>query len=82
MSIWSTIWDALTVHAEDTDVTLHDIEHMVNPATGLPMVGDSCGGVDVGGSPFGIDNHALFDSQDSYMGGGSMDFEIYSGWKE
>lgn len=26
----------------------------VNPATGLPMVGD-IGGVDVGGSPYGLD---------------------------
>ena len=28
----------------------------INPATGLPMIGD-CGGVDVGGSPFGFDIH-------------------------
>lgn len=28
----------------------------INPATGLPMIGD-CGGVDVGGSPFGTDLH-------------------------
>jgi hypothetical protein len=28
----------------------------INPTTGLPMI-DSCGGVDVGGSPFGMDIH-------------------------
>lgn len=28
----------------------------INPATGLPMVGD-CGSVDVGGSPYGMDMH-------------------------
>lgn len=35
----------------------------VNPATGLPMVGDSMGGVDVGGSPYGTDiHHSTMDS--------------------
>lgn len=28
----------------------------INPTTGLPMI-DSCGGVDAGGSPFGMDIH-------------------------
>jgi hypothetical protein len=31
--------------------------HPVNPATGLPMLDDDFGGVDVGGSPFGTDVH-------------------------
>jgi len=31
---------------------------VINPATGLPMLGDSIGGVDAGGSPFGMDIHA------------------------
>jgi len=30
---------------------------VVNPSTGLPMVGDGFGGVDVGGSPYGTDIH-------------------------
>lgn len=34
----------------------------INPATGLPMAGDGCSGIDVGGSPFGLDIH-----QNSYM---------------
>lgn len=44
----------------------------INPATGLPMVGDGIGGVDVGGSPYGFDVHDTFhsgihDSFDSSM---------------
>ena len=30
----------------------------INPATGLPMLQDNCSGVDVGGSPFGVDLHS------------------------
>lgn len=30
---------------------------VINPATGLPMTGEGSGGVDAGGSPFGIDVH-------------------------
>lgn len=29
----------------------------INPATGLPMLDEGLGGVDVGGSPFGFDIH-------------------------
>jgi len=32
----------------------------INPATGLPMVGDSCAGVDVMGNPYGTDLHDTF----------------------
>ena len=31
---------------------------VINPATGMPMLGDDIGGVDAGGSPFGMDIHA------------------------
>ncbi|WP_196482131.1 hypothetical protein [Burkholderia vietnamiensis] len=31
--------------------------HPTNPATGLPMINDGYGGVDVGGSPWGTDTH-------------------------
>jgi hypothetical protein len=30
----------------------------INPATGLPMTGPGLGGLDVGGSPYGMDIHA------------------------
>lgn len=29
--------------------------HPINPATGLPMIGDDDYGVDVGGNPYGTD---------------------------
>lgn len=29
----------------------------VNPATGLPMVNNNIGGVDVGGTPYGTDSY-------------------------
>lgn len=45
---------------------------IVNPATGLPMVGDRMGGVDVGGSPFGTDIHQSWDS-----GGSGMDWHTW-----
>lgn len=32
--------------------------HPINPATGLPMIDEGYGGVDVGGSPWGTDTHA------------------------
>jgi hypothetical protein len=31
-------------------------ENCINPATGLPMVGGKCSGVDVGGNPYGMNN--------------------------
>ena len=51
---------------------------VINPATGLPMVGDSTGGVDVGGSPYGqswstYDTFGSFDSCSSYDSFSSMD---------
>lgn len=49
----------------------------INPASGLPMI-DGCGGVDVGGSPFGMDIHhddlgssingGLYDDNDTWTG--------------
>ncbi len=50
---------------------LHDIHSSgisgVNPATGLPMIGDNAGGIDVGGSPYGTDlnNHLRSGIDDS-----------------
>ena len=42
---------------------------VINPATGMPMLGDDIGGFDVGGSPFGTDIHAT-----------PMDCGCSSGW--
>jgi len=43
-----------------------------NPSTGLPMAGE-CGGVDVGGNPFGMDLHQSGCTSSSDCGGS---FEI------
>lgn len=55
--------------------------NMVNPATGLPMI-DDMGGVDVGGSPFGMDLHESFGT-DSFTAGidsfGSDSFDCGTG---
>lgn len=55
------IWDFLVgVFSSGTDTasSMHDISSsVVNPATGLPMLDTNAGGVDVGGSPYGMDLH-------------------------
>jgi hypothetical protein len=39
---------------------------VINPSTGLPMMDSGMGGVDVGGSPFGMDLHSSM--SDSFTG--------------
>ncbi len=46
---------------------------VVNPATGLPMLDGNTGGVDVGGSPFGIDTHQSTMDSFSSMGSNPWD---------
>lgn len=63
MSIFSSLfgwlgWDGDDLFNSDAETTtsLHEDSCLgVNPATGLPMLG--CSGLDVGGSPFGLDLH-------------------------
>lgn len=43
--------------------------HPINPATGLPMNGDGMGGVDVGGSPYGVDVHHPWSSDGTGLDG-------------
>ena len=43
--------DNAPIHTADTPLTA------INPTTGLPMLDNGLGGVDVGGSPFGMDVH-------------------------
>lgn len=38
----------------------------INPSTGLPMLDGGMGGVDAGGSPFGVDLHSQM--SDSFTG--------------
>lgn len=37
----------------------NDLAWVVNPATGLPMVDNHIGSIDVGGSPYGQDSWAV-----------------------
>ena len=54
--------------ALDTPLTV------INPSTGLPMVDSGLGGVDVGGSPFGMDVHnQMNDSFTDSMGSNPWD---------
>jgi hypothetical protein len=62
----STDQEDLMVNGIDRFHSIVDGETIVNPATGLLMA-DGIGGVDMGGSPFGIDSHELdtgFDNMD------------------
>ena len=51
-----------------------NINSPINPATGLPMIGDGIGGVDIAGNPFGMgcnshdafSHSSLFDSSSSF----------------
>ena len=54
---------------------------LVNPATGLPML-NGCGGLDAGGSPFGMDIHhheEPFSSLSSYS---TDDWPTSSDWND
>lgn len=53
MNLWTWLCDCFssTSHHEHS-------APVINPSTGLPMIDNSIGGIDVGGSPFGQDiNH-------------------------
>ena len=49
------------------------VEHLLNPATSLPMTDEGFGGVDIGGSPYGVDVHESFVDSSATSAGG--DFE-------
>ncbi|MFZ2974631.1 MAG: hypothetical protein WA049_18525 [Ferribacterium limneticum] len=57
MSFWNNLfsWNHESGLGDSlsTDEPMKTIE--INPATGLPMIGDDCGGIDVAGNPYGID---------------------------
>ncbi len=38
---------------------------LINPATGLSMIGDGIAGVDVAGNPYGMDMHSIFSTTSS-----------------
>jgi hypothetical protein len=65
---WRAFCDFFNFSGTDSSGPSAPAATVVNPATGLPMLDDSIGGVDAGGSPFGSDIHQSWDSM------GSSDF--------
>lgn len=54
---------------------------LVNPATSLPML-NGCGGLDVGGSPFGVDIHHHGDALSSSCSYSTDDWCRSSDWND
>ena len=95
MAFWNDLVDWLgfgghshdDFNEADSTTIAHDpfTDHacLINPATNLPMLdGYGCGGVDVGGSPFGMDIHhheENFSSSSSYS---TDDWPSSSDWNE
>ena len=53
-NFFRSMFTETSTHPDVPDMTMT----VINPATSLPMLGDGMGGVDIGGSPFGLDIHA------------------------
>lgn len=54
MSIWNWLFGDVTETAASPIMD----SPTINPATGLPMLGEDIGGLDVGGNPYGMDLHS------------------------
>lgn len=66
MSFWNWLFDDNVTSENSMHVEVEPIvSHETNPATGLPMIDEGFGGVDVGGSPYGMDIHQSSSWQDS-----------------
>ncbi|MBQ91878.1 hypothetical protein [Marinobacter sp. SS5-14b] len=66
--------DAVSYGSYDDDAMFYEDRYQstvfdINPATGLPMVNDSIGGIDVGGNPYGYD----LSSHDDIFSSSSVD---------
>lgn len=62
---WRSVFDIFDFSGSSSSSPVATDATVVNPSTGLPMMNDSMGGVDVGGSPYGIDTHC--DTMDSFI---------------
>ena len=60
--IWDFLYGAFSNDADASPPVGDSSLTSINPATGLPMLDDSACGVDVGGSPYGIDIHGSLGS--------------------
>lgn len=71
MGLWNAFCGLFSTGSDSTDIGCDSTMNGgcdINPATGLPMIGD-CGGLDVGGSPYGTDIHDdSWDSSSSSFG--------------
>ena len=66
MSFWNWLFDAQLPSENSTHVEAEPLVfHQTNPATGLPMIDEGFGGVDIGGSPYGTDIHQSSSWHDS-----------------
>jgi len=70
---WKSVFDFLDFSGSSTSSPSATGAPVVNPATGLPMLGDSMGGVDVGGSPYGTDTHHSSTMDNFSMGSNPWD---------
>jgi hypothetical protein len=70
---WRSIFDLFGFHGSTISSSSSTDMPVVNPATGLPMLDGNTGGVDVGGSPFGIDTHQSTMDSFSSMGSNPWD---------
>lgn len=66
--------DAVSYGSDDDDPMFYEDRYQstgfdINPATGLPMLNDGIGGIDVGGNPYGSD----LSSHDDVISPSSMD---------
>lgn len=62
---WRSVFDIFDFSGSSSSSPSATDATVVNPSTGLPMMNDSMGGVDVGGRPYGIDTH--HDTMDSFI---------------
>lgn len=92
MAFWNDIFDWLgwSGHSHDDSggadsITISheppDNHVCVNPATSLPML-NGCGGLDVGGSPFGVDIHHHGDALSSSCSYSTDDWCRSSDWND
>ena len=76
MSIWNWLFgDATEAAASPTMDSL-----TINPATGLPMLGEDIGGLDVGGNPYGVDLHSTTDWTSCSGSSGDITSGISGDW--
>ena len=90
MSIWNTLfgWFGFTTDADMTTSDYgfshfdnHHCDININPASGLPMLGE-CGGVDIGGNPFGTELHHDDNMWSSTNNGFDSDWGSTSSWDD